>query len=160
MCFTLFSFGCVFLLSVVTNKHVISALSLSRSNSKHMQYCLKLCSLQINDISESICSCCTWHTALQYMNQRQQKWWWRLRMETVSALLALCAGKSPVTGEIPITKVCGAELWWFLWSVPWINSWINHRDAGDLIRHHAPYDVIVMKMHFIRFFCMVGREVS
>ena len=27
--------------------------------------------------------------------------WWRHQMETVSALLALCAGNSPVTGEFP-----------------------------------------------------------
>ena len=27
--------------------------------------------------------------------------WWRHRMETFSALLALCAGNSPVTGELP-----------------------------------------------------------
>ena len=26
----------------------------------------------------------------------------------------------------------------------WINSWINNRDAGDLRRHRAHYDVIVM----------------
>ena len=28
-------------------------------------------------------------------------WWWRHKMETFSALLALCAGNSPVTGEFP-----------------------------------------------------------
>ena len=28
-------------------------------------------------------------------------WWWRHQMETSSALLALCAGTSPVTGEFP-----------------------------------------------------------
>ena len=27
--------------------------------------------------------------------------WWRLHMETFSALLALCEGDSPVTGEFP-----------------------------------------------------------
>ena len=27
--------------------------------------------------------------------------WWRHQMETISALLALCAGNSPVTGEFP-----------------------------------------------------------
>ena len=41
-------------------------------------------------------------------------------METFSALLALCAGNSPVTGEkkIPLTKASDAELWCFLWSAP------------------------------------------
>ena len=26
----------------------------------------------------------------------------------------------------------------------WINAWVNNREAGDLRRHHAHYDVIVM----------------
>ena len=30
--------------------------------------------------------------------------WWRHQMETVSALLAICAGISPVTGEIPAQR--------------------------------------------------------
>ena len=30
--------------------------------------------------------------------------WWRHQMETVSALLALCAGNSPVTGEFPAQR--------------------------------------------------------
>ena len=38
--------------------------------------------------------------------------WWRHQMETFSALLALCAGKSPVT------KASDAELWCFLWYAP------------------------------------------
>ena len=35
-------------------------------------------------------------------------------------------------------------LWCFLWSAPWINRWVNNREAGDLRRHRAHYDVIVM----------------
>ena len=30
--------------------------------------------------------------------------WWRLQMETYSALLAFCAGNSPVTGEFPTQR--------------------------------------------------------
>ena len=30
--------------------------------------------------------------------------WWRHQMETFSALLAICAGKSPVTGEFPAQR--------------------------------------------------------
>ena len=38
-------------------------------------------------------------------------------METFSALLALFAGNSPVTGEFPLlTNASEAELWCFLWS--------------------------------------------
>ena len=32
----------------------------------------------------------------------------------------------------------------FLWSAPCINGWVNNREAGDLIRHRAHYDAIVM----------------
>ena len=28
----------------------------------------------------------------------------------------------------------------------WINAWVNNREAGDLRRHRAHYDVIVMRM--------------
>ena len=51
------------------------------------------------------------------------------------------------TGDrwIPLTKASDAELWCFLWSAcAWINGWANHRDAGDLRRHRAYYDVTVM----------------
>ena len=30
--------------------------------------------------------------------------WWRNQMETVSAILAICAGNSPVTGEFPAQR--------------------------------------------------------
>ena len=33
-----------------------------------------------------------------------QAWWWRHQMETFSALLALSAGNSPVTGEFPAQR--------------------------------------------------------
>ena len=42
------------------------------------------------------------------------------------------------------TKASDAELWCFLWSAPWINGWVNNREAGDLRRHRAHYDIIVM----------------
>ena len=31
----------------------------------------------------------------------------------------------------------------------WVNDWVSNRDAGDLRRHRAHYDVIVMCTHFI-----------
>ena len=45
---------------------------------------------------------------------------------------------------IPLTKASDAELWSFLWSVPWIKGWVNNHEAGDLRRHRAHYDAIVM----------------
>ena len=36
----------------------------------------------------------------------------------------------------------GALMLSLIWT--WINGWVNHREAGDLRRHHTNYDVIVM----------------
>ena len=47
---------------------------------------------------------------------------------------------------IPLTKASDAELLCFLWSVPWINGWVNNREAGDLRRHRVHYDVISMTL--------------
>ena len=30
----------------------------------------------------------------------------------------------------------------------WINGWVNNREVGELRRHRAHYDVIVMKLYF------------
>ena len=45
---------------------------------------------------------------------------------------------------IPHTKASDAELWCFLWSAPWINGWLNNREAGDVRCNRANYDVTVM----------------
>ena len=54
----------------------------------------------------------------------------------------LC-GEFPGHRCITHTKASDAELWYILWSAPWKKGWANNREAGDLIRHHAHYDVIV-----------------
>ena len=46
--------------------------------------------------------------------------------------------------SIPLTKASDAELWCFLWSAPWINGWVNNREAGALSRHRVHYDVIII----------------
>ena len=69
--------------------------------------------------------------------------WWRHQMETFSALLAICAGNSPVNsphkgqwrGALMFTLICAR-----------INGWVNNREAGDLRRYRPHYDVIVMKI--------------
>ena len=56
-------------------------------------------------------------------------------METFFALLTLCVGNSPVTGEFPPQRpVRGA----------WINGSVNNRNTGDFRRHSTHDDVIVM----------------
>ena len=62
-------------------------------------------------------------------------------MGTFSALLALCAGNSPVNsphkgqwrGALMFSLICTE-----------INGWVNNREVGDLRSHRTHYDVIVM----------------
>ena len=86
----------------------------------------------------------------------------------------ICEGNSPVTGEIPTQRASNAEnvfIYIEIWthkSLPhrspvnspqkgqwrgalmfslicvWINGWVNNREADDLRRYGAHYDVIVM----------------
>ena len=69
--------------------------------------------------------------------------WCRHQMETFSALLALCAGNSPVTGEFPAQRSVTQSFDVFL-MYAWINCWVNNREADDLRRYRAQYDVTVM----------------
>ena len=65
--------------------------------------------------------------------------WWRHKMETFSALLAIFRGihRSPVNsphkgqwrGALMFSLIC-----------VWINDWINNREAGDLRRHRGHYE--------------------
>ena len=63
-------------------------------------------------------------------------------METFSALLALCAGNSPVTGEFSSQRPVTQSFDVFSLIRAWINGWVNNREAGDMRRHRASYDVI------------------
>ena len=64
-------------------------------------------------------------------------------METVSALLAIRAGKSPIPGEFPQRPVKrGFDVFFDLRPN---NGGVNNGEAGDLRRHRAHYDVIVME---------------
>ena len=57
------------------------------------------------------------------------------------ASLTLRVGNSPVnsphTGQLRVAMI-------FSLICAWINGWANHRDAGDLRRHRAQYDVTVI----------------
>ena len=67
--------------------------------------------------------------------------WWRHQMETFSALLAISAGNSPVPGKFPAQRPV-TLMFSLIWA--WINGWVNNREAGDLRRYRAHYDVTVM----------------
>ena len=54
-----------------------------------------------------------------------------------------CVGNSPLTGEFPAQSPV-TQFWYFLWSAPELVVEQKNGDAGDLRRHRANYDVIVM----------------
>ena len=64
-------------------------------------------------------------------------------METFSALLAPCAGNSPVTGEFPSQRPVTRSFNVFF-RLHLKNGWVNNGKAGDLRRHRAHDDVTVM----------------
>ena len=98
-----------------------------------------------------------WHTAHIYtqINQRnpleakknvckiQMETRWRHQMEAFSALLAICAGNSPVTGEFPtqrpVTRSFDISL-----ICAWINGWVNNGKTADLGCHRVHYEVTIM----------------
>ena len=45
---------------------------------------------------------------------------------------------------IPLKKISDAELWCFSLICALVNGWVNNHETGDLTRHRAHYDVIVM----------------
>ena len=56
---------------------------------------------------------------------------WRHQMDTFSALLDLCAGKSPVTDDFPSQGQWRGALMFSL-ICAWINGWVNNHEAGGL----------------------------
>ena len=88
------------------------------------------------DSSNIICVIHSWKMAINDS-------WWRHQIETSSSLLAICVGKSPVTGEFPaqrpVTRSFDVSL-----ICAWINGSVNNREAGDLRHHRTHYDVTVM----------------
>ena len=83
--------------------------------------------------------------------------WWRHQMETFSALLALCAGNSPVPVNSPHKGQWRGALMFSLICAS-INDWVNNHAAGDLRRHRGHFDVNVMHMPVIHFgrLCVKG----
>ena len=85
--------------------------------------------------------------------------WWRHQMETFSALLAICTGNSPGTGEFPAQRPVKQSF--DVFSDLRLNKRLsNNREAGDLRRYRGHYDVTVMyyfelKFHKIQIYCSV-----
>ena len=67
---------------------------------------------------------------------------WRHQMETFSALLAFCAGNSPVTRVFPSQRPV-TRSYDVLFDSRLNKRLSNNLDAGDLKRNHSHYDIIV-----------------
>ena len=72
--------------------------------------------------------------------------WWCHQMETISALLAICAGNSPVPVNSLHKGQCRRALMFSL-ICAWINDSVNNREADDLKCNPAHYNVNVMLCH-------------
>ena len=66
-------------------------------------------------------------------------------METISALLVLCAGNSPVTGEFPSQSQRRGALMLSL-ICTCLNDRVNNHKSGDLRDYRPQYNVIVMSV--------------
>ena len=75
---------------------------------------------------------------------RQLLTWWRHQMETFPALLALCAGNSPVADESPSQSPVTRSFDIFFGLR--LNGCANNRYAGDFSHNRAHYDVTVMSI--------------
>ena len=69
-------------------------------------------------------------------------------METFSALLALCAGTSSAAGDFPAQRPM-TRSYDVYFDLCLRKRLRNNREAGDLRRYRAHYDVIVMGMKLL-----------
>ena len=87
------------------------------------------------------------HVIFKWWRMDDSLWHWTTGNMVTSSNGNIFHVTGPLCGEftghrwIPLTKTSDAELWCF---EPWINGWVNNREAGDLRRRHAHYGVIVM----------------
>ena len=88
-----------------------------------------------------------WRCAKYRMDDLRSSSWWRHQMETFSALLAFCAGNSPVTGEFPSQRAVTRSFDVFfdlrlnkrLSKQSW--GWWSETPSRSLWRHRNEYDV-------------------
>ena len=73
-------------------------------------------------------------------------------METFFVSLALYEANPQVTLGFPSRRPVTLSLWSFSMICAWTNGWENNRDAGDLRRHHAQYDITVMNCNNHNYF--------
>ena len=85
------------------------------------------------------------NTTLLNVIQNSRYTWWHHQMETISAVLALCAGNSPVTSEFPsqrpvtrsfdvffdlcLNKRLSKQSWGLWCEMPWRSLWRHRNDV-------------------------------
>ena len=83
--------------------------------------------------------------------------WRRHQMETFSALLAFVREihRSPVNSSHK-----GQWRWALIFSLicAWINDGVNNREAGDLRRYRAHYDVIITSKYMNNYCCTTATQ--
>ena len=77
--------------------------------------------------------------------------WFNLNPNMDKQLLIIYKVWDRITYPFPNFNGACRNTWWrsrgaliFSLICIWINSWVNNREAGDLRRHHAHHDVVVM----------------
>ena len=103
----------------------------------------RLKAVHVDQSSHRICFTCDTACGLQ--------WWWLVHKMTASngnifRVTGPLWGNSPVTGEFPVQRP-GMRSFDAVFDLHLNKGWVNNREAGDLRRHRAHYDVIVMIKH-------------
>ena len=80
-------------------------------------------------------------------------------METFSSLLVLCAGNSPVIGEFPTQRPVTRSFDGFF-DLRLNKRLSKHREAADLRRHRAHYDVTVSNCKWAKFLPLINHALS
>ena len=84
-----------------------------------------------------------WINLEQHLRTTLKTPWWRHQMETFLRYCPFVRGIHRSQLNSPHKGQWGGALMFSL-IYAWINVWVNNREAGDLRRHRAHYDVILM----------------
>ena len=98
----------------------------------------------VKDLIAALSITLTKHTEVRWIHPSTR---WRHQMCTFSALLALCVGNSPGTGEFPSQRPV-TRIFDILFDLRLNNRWANRRDASDL-RLHRPHHDVTNQTQFI-----------
>ena len=97
------------------------------------------------------------NTGRSEQNDRHNSWW-RHQMETFSALLAPCAGNSPVTRsfdvffDLCLNKQLSKQSWGW-----WFETQSHHYDVIVMLRHHFHVHVLFNAFWFKFHWCLLLR---